>query len=59
MLDDLFDPARGIGLNYVRVAVGSSDYVASLPFAAFDLARDERAVLPVLRAAKRRNPRIA
>jgi len=58
LLDDLFSPSRGIGLSYVRVAVGSSDYVASLPFAAFELARDERAVLPVLRAAKRRNPRI-
>jgi glucosylceramidase len=58
LLDDLFSPTHGIGLNYLRVPIGSSDYVASLPFAAFDLARDERAVLPVLRAAKRRNPRI-
>src|SRR3954447_19306587 len=58
LLDDLFSPTRGIALNYLRVPIGSSDYVASLPFAAFDLARDERAVLPVLRAAKRRNPRI-
>jgi glucosylceramidase len=58
LLDDLFLPTSGIGLNYIRVAVGSSDYVASLPFEAFDLARDERAVLPILRAAKRRNPRI-
>src|SRR3954468_5343749 len=58
LLDDLFSPTHGIGLSYLRVPVGSSDYVASLPFAAFDLARDERAVLPVLRAAKRRNPRI-
>jgi glucosylceramidase len=58
LLDDLFSPSRGIGLSYLRVPVGSSDYVASLPFAAFDLARDERAVLPVLRAVKRRNPGI-
>jgi glucosylceramidase len=58
LFDDLFDPMTGIGLNYLRVAVGSSDYVAALPFAAFDRARDERAVLPVLRAAKRRNPQI-
>jgi glucosylceramidase len=58
LLDDLFSPTHGIGLSYVRVPVGSSDYVASLPFEAFDLARDERAVLPVLLAAKRRNPRI-
>src|SRR3954447_6348224 len=57
LLDDLFSPSRGIGLSYLRVPVGSSDYVASLPFATFDLARDERAVLPVLLAAKRRNPR--
>src|SRR3954452_18080075 len=58
LLDDLFSPTHGIGLTYLRVPIGSSDYVASLPFAAFDLARDERAVLPVLRAAKRRNPGI-
>src|SRR3954452_11097001 len=58
LLDDLFSPTLGIGLNCLRVPIGSSDYVASLPFAAFELARDERAALPVLRAAKRRNPRI-
>src|SRR3954469_898162 len=58
LLDELFSPTDGIALTYLRVPIGSSDYVASLPFAAFDLARDERAVLPVLRAAKRRNPRI-
>jgi glucosylceramidase len=58
LLDDLFAPADGIGLNYVRVAIGSSDFVAALPFAEFDVARDEGAVLPILRAAKRRNPEL-
>src|SRR4051794_39607837 len=58
LLDDLFSPTHGIGLSYLGVPVGSSDYVASLPFEAFVPARDERAVLPVLLAAKRRNPRI-
>jgi glucosylceramidase len=58
LLDDLFSPESGIALNYVRVAIGSSDYVASLPFSAFDARRDAREVVPILLEAKRRNPAI-
>jgi glucosylceramidase len=58
LLDDLFSPSRGIGLSYVRIAIGSSDFVASLPFGAYDASRDARAVVPVLHAARRRNPRL-
>jgi glucosylceramidase len=58
LLDDLFSPKRGIALNYIRVAIGSSDYVAALPFSAFDARRDAREVMPILLEAKRRNPAI-
>jgi glucosylceramidase len=58
LLDDLFSPKSGIALNYIRVAIGSSDYVASLPFSTFDARRDAREVMPILLEAKRRNPAI-
>jgi glucosylceramidase len=58
LLDDLFSPSRGIGLSYVRVAIGSSDFVTSLPFTAYAASRDARTVLPLLRAARRRNPHL-
>ncbi len=58
LLDDLFSPSRGIGLSYVRIAIGSSDFVPSLPFTTHDASRDARAIVPLLREARRRNPHL-
>ena len=67
ILDELFLPVEkgGSGLCCVRVAVGSSDFALSPPFthrsernSLFDASRDREHLLPVLSAAKLRNPHI-
>lgn len=60
LLKDLFDPERGIGLSYLRIPLGASDFARSsytyhdLPhgqtdetLASFAVERDEQYVLPV------------
>ena len=63
----LFDPGRGIGLNLLRQPMGASDFALGdytyddVPgedptLAAFSVARDDRAVIPLLVQARRLNP---
>lgn len=69
----LFDPVHGIGVSFLRQPVGSSDFTASAEHYTYDdvpagetdfalrhfsIARDEAKVLPLLREAKRLNPRL-
>ena len=69
----LFDPVRGIGVSFLRQPVGSSDFTAAAQHYTYDdvpagetdfalrhfsIARDEAKVLPLLREAKRLNPRL-
>jgi glucosylceramidase len=69
----LFDPVRGIGVTFLRQPVGSSDFTAAAEHYTFDdvpagqtdfslrhfsIAHDEAQVLPLLREAKRLNPRL-
>ena len=71
VLSSLFDPASGIGLNFLRQPIGSSDFaVAPYTFddipvsttdfglASFSIAHDRFAILPMLRAALALNPSI-
>ncbi len=69
-IDLLVSPARGIGMNLMRVCMGTSDFAgepwysyADLPpgqtdpeLRTFSVARDRAYVLPVLKQAKSRNP---
>jgi glucosylceramidase len=70
----LFDPVRGIGVSFLRQPVGSSDFTASAEHYTYDdvppgqtdfalrhfsIAHDEAKVLPLLREAKRLNPRLS
>ncbi|MFG2825279.1 discoidin domain-containing protein [Kitasatospora sp. NPDC048365] len=69
----LFDPEQGIGVSFLRQPVGSSDFTAAtehyslddvpagqtdFPLAHFSIARDEQQVLPLLREARRLNPKL-
>lgn len=69
----LFDPVHGIGVSFLRQPVGSSDFTAAAQHYTYDdvpagqtdfalkhfsIAHDEAKILPLLRAAKRLNPRI-
>lgn len=69
----LFDPDQGIGVSFLRQPVGSSDFTAEaehytfddvpagstdFPLRHFDIAHDEQQILPLLRQAKRLNPRL-
>jgi glucosylceramidase len=69
----LFDPVRGIGVSFLRQPVGSSDFTASSRHYTYDdvpagqtdfalrhfsIAHDQAAILPLLREAKRLNPRL-
>jgi len=64
LLDELFNPASGLGLNYLRQPMGGTDFVAALPYYTYDdggspdpglsrfnIDRDRREILPVLRQA--------
>jgi glucosylceramidase len=70
----LFDPVRGIGVSFLRQPVGSSDFTASAEHYTYDdvpagrtdfalrhfsIAHDEAEILPLLREAKRLNPRLS
>ncbi len=66
LLTDLFDPQKGIGLNYLRITIGSSDfsigtysYCESPDINTFAIPeRDKNDLLPVLRMIKAINPTI-
>lgn len=62
LLEDLFDPDKGIGINYMRMTIGASDFSLSnytyndMPagqtdedLSEFSLSRDEEDVVPVLK----------
>lgn len=66
----LFDPEEGIGLSLLRQPMGASDFAldnftyddvpgADPALAAFSVARDDAAVLPLLAQARRLNPRLS
>ncbi|MBY8850507.1 hypothetical protein K7G98_19670, partial [Saccharothrix sp. MB29] len=70
---DLFDPVHGIGVSFLRQPVGSSDFTAEAEHYTYDdvppgqtdfdlrhfsIAHDEAVILPLLREAKRLNPRL-
>ncbi|MEU6854528.1 discoidin domain-containing protein, partial [Actinacidiphila alni] len=69
----LFDPENGIGVSFLRQPVGSSDFTASATHYTYDdmpagqtdfglrhfsVAHDQAQILPLLRQAKRLNPRL-
>jgi glucosylceramidase len=69
----LFDPRQGIGVSFLRQPVGSSDFTASATHYTYDdmpagrtdfalrhfsIAHDQAQILPLLRQAKRLNPRL-
>lgn len=69
LLQQLFDPSGGIGLSYIRIPLGASDFAHSsytyhdLPadvvdqsLTSFSLARDEQHVLPMARAIRSVSP---
>ena len=71
LLRALFSPADGIGLGYLRVPVGASDFALNhytyddLPpgrrdpaLRFFSIAHDEPYILPILRRARAINPRL-
>lgn len=66
LLADLFDPEKGIGLNYLRITIGSSDfslgtysYCDGANIASFDIPqRDRSDLLPVLKEILKINPTI-
>jgi glucosylceramidase len=70
----LFDPVRGIGISFLRQPIGSSDFTAAAQHWTYDdvpagqtdfalrhfsIDRDRAQVLPLLREAKRLNPRLS
>ncbi|MET7641071.1 glycoside hydrolase family 30 beta sandwich domain-containing protein [Streptomyces sp. NPDC005438] len=62
LVTELFT-TEGLGLSYLRQPLGASDFVARLPYytyederGTFSVARDEKAILPLLREARRVNP---
>jgi glucosylceramidase len=72
VMADLFDPVTGDGLSYLRQPIGASDFVTDhaytyddVPAGAtdfslshFSIAHDEAQILPLLRQARRLNPRL-
>lgn len=62
VMTELFSVSNGMGFNYCRLPIGANDYAASwyshnetegdFQMADFSIARDERALLPYLRAAR-------
>lgn len=69
----LFDPASGIGVSFLRQPVGSSDFTAAAAHYTYDdvpvgqsdfglrqfsIAHDQQQILPLLRQAKKLNPQL-
>ncbi|HWJ86340.1 MAG TPA: discoidin domain-containing protein [Cellulomonas sp.] len=72
-MKQLFDPRTGIGVSFLRQPIGSSDFTAEAEHYTFDdvapgqtdfalkrfsIAHDEKQVLPLLRQAKKLNPKL-
>ncbi|HZU55790.1 MAG TPA: discoidin domain-containing protein [Actinocrinis sp.] len=69
---ELFDPATGDGLDYLRQPIGASDFVTTAAYTYddlpagqtdyqqrhFSIAHDQAQILPLLREAKAINPRL-
>jgi glucosylceramidase len=72
LMNKLFSPEDGIGINYVRLPMGASDFVTSTHYtyddmppgqsdpdlAFFSIAHDRAYILPILRQAKGINPQL-
>jgi glucosylceramidase len=71
LLHDLFSPTNGIGLSYLRVPIGASDFALNhytyddMPpgrrdpeLRHFSIAHDEAYILPILRRARAINPKL-
>ncbi|MFE5794234.1 RICIN domain-containing protein [Streptomyces sp. NPDC056503] len=64
LMKSLFSPTDGIGLNYLRQPLGSTDfnsggfYTYEDTKGAFSLARDQQQIIPVIRQATAYNPSI-
>jgi glucosylceramidase len=73
VMADLFDPRHGDGLSYLRQPMGASDFVATEQYTYddvpagqsdfamrhFTVAQDRAQILPLLRQARRLNPRLS
>ncbi|WP_212844113.1 discoidin domain-containing protein [Catellatospora sp. IY07-71] len=73
VMRSLFDPARGIGVSFLRQPIGSSDFTGAdehytyddvpagqtdFGLRSFSIAHDEARILPLLRQARRLNPKL-
>lgn len=71
LLKALFDPREGIGLSYLRVPMGASDFALDSytyddrprgetdpELRHFSIARDRKTILPILKRAKALNPEL-
>ncbi|MFF5638782.1 RICIN domain-containing protein [Streptomyces sp. NPDC012825] len=64
LMKSLFSPSEGIGLNYLRQPLGSTDfnsggfYTYEDTKGSFSLARDQREIIPVVKQATALNPSI-
>jgi glucosylceramidase len=73
LMDELFSPTKGIGIDYLRVPMGASDFAAGgrdysyddLPpggtdptLAHFSIEHDEAAIIPALLQARKVNPEL-
>ncbi len=71
LMEKLFDPQKGIGLSFLRQPIGSSDFLFDyysyddVPsgqkdpnLKEFSIDRDRRYIIPLLREARRLNPRL-
>jgi glucosylceramidase len=66
VLDRIFAPGDGLGLNVGRIPIGASDYALSrythddgeedLELTRFSIARDRQALIPFIQAGQARNP---
>jgi glucosylceramidase len=73
VMQALFSPTKGIGLSFLRIPIGGSDYVVGTPYtyddmppgqsdptlAHFSLAHDRAYVIPIMRQALGLNPSIS
>ncbi|MDQ1257823.1 MAG: hypothetical protein QG656_2429 [Candidatus Hydrogenedentes bacterium] len=72
VIEKLFDPEKGIGMNLVRICIGTSDF-APLPYYSYDdmpegetdpalehfsIEKDRAYILPVLKMALAQNPKL-
>lgn len=68
VMDSLFEPRNGCGFNFCRVPIGASDYSAGwyslndtagdLSMRAFSVERDRKCLIPFIRMALQRRPRM-